>query len=63
MSSCHFLLDPINLVTCVYRLARMYSCIRNPAAKAVWKADLLNNQTFLLLLRKWTGASATRAAC
>ena len=52
MATCHFLLDPINLVTCIYRLARMYSGIRSHDLRAIWKAELMANNTFQLLLRR-----------
>lgn len=38
-------------VTCVYRLARMFSSIRSPEARAAWRMDLQANPTFTLLLR------------
>eukprot|EP00195_Chlamydomonas_chlamydogama_P011872 CAMPEP_0202890262 /NCGR_PEP_ID=MMETSP1392-20130828/735_1 /ASSEMBLY_ACC=CAM_ASM_000868 /TAXON_ID=225041 /ORGANISM="Chlamydomonas chlamydogama, Strain SAG 11-48b" /LENGTH=628 /DNA_ID=CAMNT_0049573799 /DNA_START=109 /DNA_END=1995 /DNA_ORIENTATION=+ len=51
ISTCHVLLDQINLVTCVYRLARMYCNIRSPEERQMWTAELSSNTTFQLLLR------------
>ena len=50
VAACHGLLDPINLVTCVYRLARMYAGIRNPSARNRWGAELRNDKAFLMLI-------------
>eukprot|EP00798_Chlamydomonas_sp_ICE-L_P031622 gene31622-6816_t len=50
VASYHMALDTINLVTCVYRLARMSSQVRTMDAKA-WSSQLWNNAIFQLLLR------------
>jgi hypothetical protein len=39
-------------VTCIYRLARMYSSIRAAEVRNAWKAELASNSTFQLLLRE-----------
>jgi hypothetical protein len=52
VSTCHALLDPINVVTCVYRLARMYSAMRNPAVRGRWCSELKSDPVFLQLLGK-----------
>lgn len=54
VASCHFLLDPINLVTCIYRLARMFCNVRSNDARQLWRAELYHNNTFQLLLSKLT---------
>ncbi|PNH12308.1 hypothetical protein TSOC_000797 [Tetrabaena socialis] len=48
---CSIILDPINLVTCVYRLARLYTGIRHPEARQAWKAELNESPSFQVLLR------------
>ena len=50
VSTCHGLLDPINLVTCVYRLARMYAAIRNPAIRGRWSTELKGDAIFVQLI-------------
>lgn len=52
-STCHSALDPINLVTSIYRLARMYSDLRHPEVRATWRAELSASPTFAHLLRKY----------
>ena len=52
MASCHFLLDAINLVTCVYRLAKLFCNLRRADKKAAWRAELCHSPTFQLLLRE-----------
>lgn len=51
VASCHLLLDPINLVTCVYRLARLYTGIRHPEQRQAWKNELNESPAFQVLLR------------
>ncbi|EFJ43826.1 hypothetical protein VOLCADRAFT_118954 [Volvox carteri f. nagariensis] len=51
VGQCYIILDPINLVTCVYRLARMYTGIRHPEARQAWKAELNESSSFQVLLR------------
>ncbi|KAL6765749.1 hypothetical protein V8C86DRAFT_1782152, partial [Haematococcus lacustris] len=50
VATLHAVLDPINLVTCVYRLAHMFSSNRSADARAAWKAELMADTTFQLLL-------------
>lgn len=50
VASCQFILDPINLVTCVYRLARMFCNLHNETKKK-WRLELCQSSTFQLLLR------------
>lgn len=50
VASCQFILDPINLVTCVYRLARMFYNLHNETKKK-WRLELCQSSTFQLLLR------------
>ena len=45
----HMLLDPINLVTCLYRLAKMSFSQRSRSA---YLAELQRHPTFQLLLRE-----------
>ncbi|GIL44487.1 hypothetical protein Vafri_1938 [Volvox africanus] len=51
VGQCYIILDPINLVTCVYRLARMYTGIRHPEARQSWKTELSDSSSFQILLR------------
>ncbi|GFR47217.1 hypothetical protein Agub_g8900 [Astrephomene gubernaculifera] len=51
VGQCYIILDPINLVTCVYRLARMYTGIRHPEARQAWKTELNDASSFQVLLR------------
>jgi len=46
----HSHLDSINLVTCVYRLARMFSFIRSPESRSMWRQELITSPAFHLLL-------------
>lgn len=46
----HMLLDPINLVTCLYRLAKMSFSQRSRNA---YLLELQRAPTFQLLLREW----------
>jgi len=46
----HMLLDPINLVTCLYRLAKMSK--EASRGRGGYLAELQRNPTFQLLLRK-----------
>lgn len=67
MSSCHFLLDPINLVTSIYRLARMFSLVRPAESRQRWRGELWLSPTFQLLLREldrsdWVAAPTARRA-
>ncbi len=50
MASYHMLLDPINLVTCLYRLAKMSFSQRSRSA---YLGELQRSPTFQLLLREW----------
>lgn len=50
VSTCHAQLDDINLVTVIYRLARMFSTVRSPAARWRWSNDLQGDTTFQQLL-------------
>ena len=54
VSICHGLLDPINLVTCVYRLARMYAAIRNPSVRGRWSTELKGDAVFVQLIGEET---------
>lgn len=56
MASYHMLLDPINLVTCLYRLAKMSK--ESSRGRAGFLAELQRSSTFQLLLRKYPGASS-----
>jgi len=56
VEQCHHLLDPINLVTCVYRLARLFSSLRAPEGRHTWRAELMVDGAFLLLLGECGGA-------
>ncbi|GLC73306.1 hypothetical protein PLESTF_001358700 [Pleodorina starrii] len=51
VGQCYIILDPINLVTCVYRLARMFTGIRHPEARQAWKSELSESSSFQVLLR------------
>jgi len=48
------LLDPINLVTCLYRLAKM-SFSGAARSRNVYLMELQRSSTFQLLLSKWLG--------
>ena len=50
VASYHMLLDPINLVTCLYRLAKMSK--ESSRGRAGFLAELQRSSTFQLLLRK-----------
>lgn len=51
VSHYHCLLDLINLVTCLYRLAKMSK--EASRARSTYLAELQKHPTFQLLLRKW----------
>jgi hypothetical protein len=51
VASYHMLLDPINLVTCLYRLAKMSK--ESSRGRAGFLAELQRSSTFQLLLRKY----------
>eukprot|EP00198_Chlamydomonas_reinhardtii_P013529 XP_001702866.1 predicted protein [Chlamydomonas reinhardtii] len=51
VGQCYIILDPINLVTCVYRLARMFTGIRHPESRQAWKTELSEAPSFQVLLR------------
>ncbi len=51
VSQTYLVLDAINLTTCVYRLARLYTGIRHPEARQAWKEELAEAPAFQLLLR------------
>ncbi|KAG2450561.1 hypothetical protein HYH02_005062 [Chlamydomonas schloesseri] len=51
VGQCYIILDPINLVTCVYRLARMFTGIRHPESRQAWKTELAEAPSFQVLLR------------
>lgn len=53
VSQYHTRLDAINLVTSVYRLAKMFGHIRIPEHRAVWKQELIRSHTFIVLLSRW----------
>jgi hypothetical protein len=59
VASYHMLLDTINLVTCLYRLAKMSFSHR---IRSVYLAELQRSPTFQLLLREWSGSRRGRAA-
>ncbi len=48
----HFALDLINLVTCLYRLAKMSF---NQRSRSTYLAELQQQGPFQLLLREWGG--------
>lgn len=50
VSPCHSQLDAINLVTCIYRLARIFSGIKGQPARWRWSSELRSDNTFQLLL-------------
>lgn len=50
IASCYTLLDDINLVTCIYRLARMFSNVKNLAARMMWSSELLEDAVFFKVL-------------
>lgn len=50
VSTCIRLLDDINLVTCVYRLARMYGFVKSGPQRRQFCSDLQNDFSFHLLL-------------
>lgn len=57
IASCYTLLDDINLVTCIYRLARMFSNVKNLAARMMWSSELLEDAVFFKVLGEQTGGS------
>jgi hypothetical protein len=46
----HWQLDPINLVTCVYRLARMSINLPNLEQRITWRNELIGSFAFDQLL-------------
>lgn len=60
MAHYHMLLDPINLVTCLYRLAKMSK--EASKGRGGYLAELQRSTTFQLLLREYM-SPASRVCC